>query len=129
MSPGIIVRNEGARNDLLEQMGDIGIVLCVARVWVCYMCIHVRPFNRTLYESKGLEFDDVSTSFFCCIESSNIAQVLLYDFFETSPIDVARWRVVLNALSPKDASRIGGLPVFNEVRHAGVCTEVCRSEL
>lgn len=55
---------------------------------------------------------------------SLIPQVLLYNFFEDSPCDVSQWRIVLNAL---DASALYGLsvPQFNDLRHAGICTEVC----
>jgi len=39
---GILVRDEAAREELRKQVGEIGLIL-------------------TLYESKGLEFDDVSS--------------------------------------------------------------------
>lgn len=56
-----------------------------------------------MYEAKGLEFSDV----------------LLYNFFKDSPSSNANWRVILKA---------GGngtpAPVFDEPRHAGVCTEL-----
>ncbi|RXW14070.1 hypothetical protein EST38_g11783 [Candolleomyces aberdarensis] len=61
----------------------------------------------TLYESKGLEFDDV----------------LLYKFFEDSPVDLSQWRVVLNLVGPL-TKRSVNVPRFDEARHAGVCSEL-----
>ncbi|THH32624.1 hypothetical protein EUX98_g1581 [Antrodiella citrinella] len=81
----ILVRDDAAREKLRTQVGDIGLIL-------------------TLYESKGLEFDDV----------------LLYNFFEDSTVDAAQWRVVLNVLSGKDIN----CPRFDENRHSGVCREL-----
>ncbi|KDR84732.1 hypothetical protein GALMADRAFT_260438 [Galerina marginata CBS 339.88] len=85
----ILVRDEAAREELRQQVGDIGLIM-------------------TLYESKGLEFDDV----------------LLYKFFEDSTVDLSQWRVVLNLL--RDQSRGQGVPAprFDEIRHAGVCSEL-----
>lgn len=60
----------------------------------------------TLYESKGLEFSDV----------------LLYNFFEDSPVK-GEWRVVLNGISTE--KRLGvAIPAFDELRHVGVCSEL-----
>ncbi|KAJ6519176.1 hypothetical protein C8R45DRAFT_1204389 [Mycena sanguinolenta] len=82
----ILVRDDAARNRLREQVGEIGLIM-------------------TLYESKGLEFNDV----------------LLYNFFEDSTVGAAQWRVVLNALGTN-----GGIPapLFDPARHAGVCLEL-----
>ncbi|KAG2108064.1 P-loop containing nucleoside triphosphate hydrolase protein, partial [Suillus discolor] len=61
----------------------------------------------TLYDSKvkGLEFDDV----------------LLYNFFEDSAVDLSRWRVVLDGV---DGQRY--VPNFDrdEAQYAGVCSEL-----
>ena len=38
--------------------------------------------RRTLYESKGLEFNDVSLNFLHIYRITNKAKVLLYNFFE-----------------------------------------------
>ncbi|KAH6876648.1 hypothetical protein BKA70DRAFT_1576722 [Coprinopsis sp. MPI-PUGE-AT-0042] len=85
----ILVRDENARTELRKQVGDIGLIL-------------------TLYESKGLEFDDV----------------LLYKFFEDSLADLGQWRVVLNLLG-SDAGRLSvPAPRFDETRHAGICSEL-----
>ncbi|KAF8460963.1 hypothetical protein DFH94DRAFT_790038 [Russula ochroleuca] len=84
----ILVRNDAAREKLRKQVGDIGLIM-------------------TLYESKGLEFNDV----------------LLYDFFEDSSVDVAQWRVVLNAINDSQRKRHPA-PTFDENRHAGVCAEL-----
>ncbi|KAI0693657.1 hypothetical protein BC835DRAFT_1352925 [Cytidiella melzeri] len=82
----IIVRDDAAHDRLRAQVGDIGLVL-------------------TIYESKGLEFDDV----------------LLYNFFEDSPVDVTQWRVILNALPAQKHLKC---PQFDEARHGGVCREL-----
>ncbi|TFK51882.1 hypothetical protein OE88DRAFT_1699141 [Heliocybe sulcata] len=84
----ILVRNEAARDELRGQVGDIGLIM-------------------TLYESKGLEFDDV----------------LLYKFFTDSTSDLSQWRVVLNAVSRQHAMRTS-VPAFDEIRHAGICSEL-----
>ncbi|KAF8151989.1 hypothetical protein K438DRAFT_1988110 [Mycena galopus ATCC 62051] len=83
----ILVRNDAARDKLREQVGDIGLIM-------------------TLYESKGLEFNDV----------------LLYNFFEDSTVGEAAWRVVLNALQTNRESIPA--PLFDKARHAGVCVEL-----
>ncbi|KAJ7451097.1 hypothetical protein FB451DRAFT_1566339 [Mycena latifolia] len=82
----ILVRDDAAREKLREQVGDIGLIM-------------------TLYESKGLEFNDV----------------LLYNFFEDSTVGEAQWRVVLNAL--EDQGNFPA-PLFDKTRHAGVCVEL-----
>ncbi|KAJ6456165.1 hypothetical protein C8R45DRAFT_1187129 [Mycena sanguinolenta] len=82
----ILVRDDAARDRLREQVGEIGLIM-------------------TLYESKGLEFNDV----------------LLYNFFEDSTVGAAQWRVVLNALGTNgDISA----PLFDPARHASVCVEL-----
>ncbi|KAJ6569465.1 hypothetical protein B0H19DRAFT_938852 [Mycena capillaripes] len=79
----ILVRDNAAREKLRGLVGDIGIIM-------------------TLYESKGLEFNDV----------------LLYNFFEDSFVPEAQWRVVLNAIE-------NGPPAPTlDIRHASVCTEL-----
>ncbi|KAG2160214.1 uncharacterized protein EDB93DRAFT_1324636 [Suillus bovinus] len=82
----ILVRDEAARQKLREQVGEIGLIM-------------------TLYESKGLEFNDV----------------LLYNFFEDSVVDLSRWRIVLNGVDGE-----GHAPNFDrdEARYAGVCSEL-----
>ncbi|KAH7337929.1 hypothetical protein B0J17DRAFT_405385 [Rhizoctonia solani] len=82
----ILVRNEAARNSLRAQVGDIGLIL-------------------TLYESKGLEFNDV----------------LLYNFFEDSVASDTTWRIVLHGLNSR---KYHPLPQFEEVRHAVICSEL-----
>ncbi|KAK0245331.1 hypothetical protein EDD85DRAFT_800629 [Armillaria nabsnona] len=82
----IIVRNETAKEKLRRKVGDIGLVL-------------------TVYESKGLEFNDV----------------LLYNFFADSSAGLAQWRVVLNAIEqdPRNPP-----PQFDHIRHASICNEL-----
>ncbi|KAI0258666.1 hypothetical protein BC834DRAFT_835038 [Gloeopeniophorella convolvens] len=84
----ILVRNDIARDNLRKQVGDVGLIM-------------------TLYESKGLEFNDV----------------LLYNFFEDSAVDVSQWRVILNAVEKAQRAKIPA-PTFDESRHAGVCSEL-----
>ncbi|KAF9224470.1 hypothetical protein BS17DRAFT_766503 [Gyrodon lividus] len=72
----------------------------------------------TLHESKGLEFNDV----------------LLYNFFEDSAVDLARWRVVLDAIDDEvqcnGSSNIHGSKFQrDEGRYAGVCNELSDREL
>ncbi|KAG2070632.1 hypothetical protein BDR04DRAFT_1076404 [Suillus decipiens] len=82
----ILVRDDAARQKLREQVGEVGLIM-------------------TLYESKGLEFNDV----------------LLYNFFEDSVVDLSRWRIVLNLVEGQ-----GHAPKFDrdEARYAGVCSEL-----
>ncbi|KAH9945568.1 hypothetical protein B0H21DRAFT_877321 [Amylocystis lapponica] len=84
--PGILVRDDDARTRLRAQVGDIGIIF-------------------TLYESKGLEFDDV----------------LLYNFFEDSDANISQWRVVLNALTEDIGVKS---PRFDDIRHSSICREL-----
>ncbi|ESK85770.1 hypothetical protein Moror_2448 [Moniliophthora roreri MCA 2997] len=84
----ILVRNDAARDKLRQHVGDIGLIM-------------------TLYESKGLEFDDV----------------LLFDFFEDSTVDLSQWRVVLNLIPEKDRNFVS-TPRFDDTQHAGVNTEL-----
>ena len=66
----------------------------------------------------------ISLLLFCVrYEHVFVIQVLLYDFFEDSSVDVAQWRVVLNAINRAQRERIPA-PTFDENRHAGVCAEV-----
>ncbi|KAG1728187.1 P-loop containing nucleoside triphosphate hydrolase protein [Suillus paluster] len=82
----ILVRNDAACQKLREQVGDIGIIM-------------------TLYESKGLEFDNV----------------LLYGFFKDSIIDASQWQVILNGVDSQ-----GYTPNFycDKTRYAGICSEL-----
>ncbi|PBK60033.1 hypothetical protein ARMSODRAFT_966416 [Armillaria solidipes] len=85
----IIVRNETAKEKLRQKVGDIGLVL-------------------TVYESKGLEFNDV----------------LLYNFFADSSASLAQWRVVLNAIEEKKQDPRNPPPQFDHIRHASICNEL-----
>ncbi|KAG1809265.1 hypothetical protein EV424DRAFT_1328374 [Suillus variegatus] len=82
----ILVRDDAARQKLQDQVGEIALIM-------------------TLYESKGLEFNDV----------------LLYNFFEDSAVDLSRWSIVLNGVDGQ-----GYAPNFerDEARYAGVCSEL-----
>ncbi|KAI0297517.1 hypothetical protein B0F90DRAFT_1819257 [Multifurca ochricompacta] len=101
----ILVRNEAAKEKFREQVGDIGLIM-------------------TLYESKGLEFNDVrSSSDDFAFRDNEDFQVLIYNFFEDSSVDVAQWRVVLNAIDRSQREK-NPAPTFDEIRHAGVCAEL-----
>lgn len=50
-----------------------------------------------------------------------VIQVLLYNFFEDSTVDLAQWRVILNILPGLKNAKC---PRFDENRHSGVCREV-----
>ncbi|KAJ2931128.1 hypothetical protein H1R20_g5904, partial [Candolleomyces eurysporus] len=100
----ILVRDEAAKAELRKQVGDIGLIL-------------------TLYESKGLEFDDVKFVLQRQACTDRISQVLLYKFFEDSTVDLSQWRVVLNLVEPP-TEHSGNVPRFDEARHAGVCSEL-----
>ncbi|KAG6919459.1 hypothetical protein DXG01_005718 [Tephrocybe rancida] len=84
---GILVRDDHALQKLYGQVGDIGLIM-------------------TLYDSKGLEFNDV----------------LLYDFFEDSPVLSSQWRLLLSADVMDQNSSVA--PHFNEIRHASICAEL-----
>ncbi|SJL05199.1 uncharacterized protein ARMOST_08565 [Armillaria ostoyae] len=85
----IIVRNETAREKLRQQVGEVGLVL-------------------TVYESKGLEFNDV----------------LLYNFFADSTASLAQWRVVLNGIDRSKQDLKHPPPQFGHILHASICNEL-----
>ncbi|KAK0245294.1 hypothetical protein EDD85DRAFT_13428 [Armillaria nabsnona] len=85
----IIVRNEVARERLRQQVGEVSLVL-------------------TIYESKGLKFNNV----------------LLYNFFADSLAGLAQWRVVLNAVEESKQDPRNPPPQFDHIRHASICNEL-----
>ena len=78
--------------------------------------------HRTLYESKGLEFNDVSPRFLRIYLISDKTKVLLYNFFGDSTATLNQWRLVLNEVS--DEKNLSDAPTFDETRHANICVEV-----
>ncbi|KAJ3515658.1 hypothetical protein NLJ89_g1628 [Agrocybe chaxingu] len=64
----------------------------------------------TIHESKGLEFNDL--------------QVLIYNFFHDSDIDLACWTAVLNAVNSQSPLSRWHVPTFSESRHSGLCIEL-----
>ena len=78
--------------------------------------------RRTLYESKGLEFNDVGLVFLrvCPITDEN--KVLLYNFFEDSTATPNQWRLVLCGVYNGD--NLSEAPTFDETRYASICVEV-----
>lgn len=83
---------------------------------------YLTHINRTLYESKGLEFNDVSFPFLCVLLIADKTKVLLYNFFEDSNATLNQWRLVLNGISEGDD--LSDAPTFDETRHASICVEV-----
>jgi hypothetical protein len=49
-------------------------------------------------------------------------QVLIYNYFKDSTCDLSQWRLVLNFLESSSKTAIA--PQFDEIKHAGICTEV-----
>jgi hypothetical protein len=90
----ILVRDNEAFEKLYKEVGEVGMIM-------------------TIYDSKGLEFNDV----------------FLYNFFEDSPIDATRWRVLLNhaegEVDGQDLAKVHA-PSFgrDEGRFAGLCSEL-----
>lgn len=54
---GVILRDEAARQKFKEDIGHIGITLQVRPLYRCFACL---ISSRTLFNIKGLEYDDVS---------------------------------------------------------------------
>ncbi|TFY54263.1 hypothetical protein EVJ58_g8968 [Rhodofomes roseus] len=84
----ILVRDDAARQRLRAQVGDIGLIL-------------------TIYECKGLEYNDV----------------LLYNFFADSTVELSQWRVILNALAVDETAALRA-PRFDDSRYNGVCRDL-----
>ncbi|KAF8491287.1 hypothetical protein JB92DRAFT_2753228 [Gautieria morchelliformis] len=84
----ILVRDDRARENLRRQIGEVGLIM-------------------TLYEAKGLEFNDV----------------LLYNFFTDSMAALPEWRVVLNVVEDGRRGHISA-PRFDDSRHALLCSEL-----
>jgi len=54
------VRDEAARQKLRTDIGPVGIILYVRAIFALHWSLTVTSF-RTLFNSKGLEYDDVSS--------------------------------------------------------------------
>ena len=56
-----MVRDDAAKAELRKQVGDIGLILSVFFAFFVFklLAYHNDTVPSTLYESKGLEFDDV----------------------------------------------------------------------
>ncbi|KAH9931251.1 uncharacterized protein B0H18DRAFT_929734 [Fomitopsis serialis] len=84
----ILVRHDAARKRLRAQVGNIGTIL-------------------TIYEAKGLEYNDV----------------LLYNFFSDSTVELSQWRIVLDALSGGGDTALKSLQI-DYSRYIGLCREL-----
>jgi hypothetical protein len=66
----------------------------------------------------------------CCSISSKVSDIPNhisyppYDHSSDSTVDIAQWRVILNML-PSEQRSHAACPRFDEMKHAGVCAEVC----
>lgn len=115
------MRDDDAKEKLLAQIGNIGIVLQVV-FQLCYpllVKLHApepyttaKDWNSMMYERPFLIYSDIEFLW---------AQVFLYNFFHDSAIDASQWRVVLNGL-PRESSCPA--PQFDTTRHAALCPEV-----
>jgi hypothetical protein len=63
---GVIVRDDAARELFKTEIGKVGVTLYV-RLSLC--CFRYSVATRTLFNSKGLEYDDVSLSF--CVNAES----------------------------------------------------------
>ena len=81
--------------------------------------VRVNLSIRTLYDSKGLEFDDVRSAWLYYGSGTDVTKVLLYNFFEDSAATPNQWRLVLNNVEQKGHEA----PAFDETRHASICSE------
>ncbi|EIN13221.1 hypothetical protein PUNSTDRAFT_128910 [Punctularia strigosozonata HHB-11173 SS5] len=84
----VLVRNDAALRRLRSDVGDIGTIM-------------------TIYDSKGLEFNDV----------------LIYNFFEDSHVRPSTWRVILNVLGSGGCA-VPSAHKYEESKHAGLCNEL-----
>ena len=83
---------------------------------------------RTIYDSKGLEFDDVrrGLTILCSdrfLRGDPFPQVLLYNPFEDSTVGYDEWSMLLNEVAGQRA------PQFDGARFSGICREVPDSRL
>jgi ATP-dependent exoDNAse (exonuclease V) beta subunit len=93
------VRDDTARESFKTEIGRVGITLCV-RSFLCWFVYLIA--TRTMFNSKGLEYDDVSPSFpsnsrpalthRMCVY---FVKVILYNFFEDSTLDNL-WKYLTN---------------------------------
>ena len=77
--------------------------------------------SRTLYDSKGLEFNDVRSTPRHYGIDADITKVILYNFFEDSTATLSQWRLVLNDVEHENYNYEA--PMFDETRHASICSE------
>ncbi|KAF8816728.1 hypothetical protein BYT27DRAFT_7237858 [Phlegmacium glaucopus] len=82
----ILVRNDKAKKLLEDEIGKVGLIL-------------------TIYQSKGLEFNDV----------------FLYNFFHDSECDASLWRVVQDGTY---STHTDGRPIFDPIKYIGICSEL-----
>ena len=117
---GILVRNDAARDKLQQKLKNS--IIMSGPMFNQTGAAYLTHTNRTLYESKGLEFNDVSLTFLRIFLMSDKIKVLLYNFFGDSNATLNQWRLVLNGISEWDG--LSDAPTFDETRHASICVEV-----
>ena len=78
---GILVRDDAARDELRRQVGEIGLIMFVFSSNISFDVMS-KCVDRTLYESKGLEFDDVNLFKIFCVPM--ISPLAFRSFFISS---------------------------------------------
>lgn len=73
--PGIIVRDDTARESFKAEIGRVGVTLCVRSFLCRFRCLVA---TRTLFNSKGLEYDDVSPIFCTNTQSALSLRMCVY---------------------------------------------------
>ena len=66
------------------------------------LAVYLTHAHRTLYESKGLRFNDVGPNFLCVYCVTDEIKVLLYDFFKDSTVTLNQWCLVLHGVLDGD---------------------------
>ena len=72
-------------------------------------------------ECKGLEFNDVGHHMGGLYILDSF-QVLVYHFFEDSPANASKWRLVMQDIT--NGMFDVPVPEFDETKHANICVEV-----
>ena len=91
------MRDDAARESFKSEIGRVGVTLYVRSPLLSPVLIRN---VRTLFNSKGLEYDDVSQSFCAncpsCVRETECLKVILYNFFEESAPEKF-WQFVVDA--------------------------------
>ena len=116
------MRDDAARESFKTETGRVGVTLCV-RSFLC--CFGYLAATGTMFNSKGLEYDDVSPSFFTNLQPVLTLRmcirikVILYNFFEESASDNL-WRHHRRVVNDSAASRADSESSLMTIGHASV---------